>query len=410
MYFNIRASTSMAPTQTCNNLLVLFLCVFCLHSLTASLHSHWHKRRDHTCSEGWLNHGDGINNGIYTHEETQISPSTVSNPSLESKFKSGRKDLYAMPAFFNGTMYSARSDGFIYAVKIINSSVLWKKDLQKLTGLNATIHPGNGTATVSALTVACDLLIVGIYGPALVVALERTTGKLVWSTLLDSHPAAVVTMSGTLHNRSFYVGVSSLEEEEEEVSNQKCCTFRGSFAKLDIETGGIQWQTFMLPDNNGTTGQYAGAAVWGSNRPLIDTCRNHVYIATGNLYSAPLTIRQCHQNRNNRTVPTHPDRCVEAENHSNSVMALDLESGEIKWYRRFGGYDVWFIACFIGSKPVCPPGPIVDADFLEDTPMALTSVCLNGTERGIVHAVQKSGFSWALDPDNGNIVWWSTQQ
>ncbi|KAF5933570.1 hypothetical protein HYC85_029741 [Camellia sinensis] len=238
MYFNIRASTSMAPTQTCNNLLVLFLCVFCLHSLTASLHSHCHKRRDHTCSEGRLNDDGGIHNGIYTHEETQISPSPVSNPSLESKFKSGRKDLYAMPAFFNGTMYSARSDGFIYAVKIINSSVLWKKDLQKLTGLNATIHPGNGTATVSALTMACDLLIVGIYGPALVVALERTTGKLVWSTLLDSHPAAVVTMSGTFHNRSFYVGVSSLEEEEEEVSNQKCCTFRGSFAKLDIETGG----------------------------------------------------------------------------------------------------------------------------------------------------------------------------
>ncbi|KAI8031363.1 hypothetical protein LOK49_LG01G03831 [Camellia lanceoleosa] len=164
----------------------------------------WHKRRDHTCSEGLLNHGDGIHNGIYTHEETQIRPSPVSNPSLESKFKSGRKDIYAMPAFFNGTMYSARSDGFIYAVKIINSSVLWKKDLQKLTGLNATMHPGNGTATVSALTVACDLLIVGIYGPALVVALERATGKLVWSTLLDSHPAAVVTMSGTFHNRGFY--------------------------------------------------------------------------------------------------------------------------------------------------------------------------------------------------------------
>ncbi|CAL5369916.1 unnamed protein product [Camellia sinensis] len=63
------------------------------------------------------------------------------------------------------------------------------------------MHPGNGTTTVSAPTVACDLLIVGIYGPALVVALEHATGKLVWSTLLDSHPAAVVTMSGTFHKR-----------------------------------------------------------------------------------------------------------------------------------------------------------------------------------------------------------------
>ncbi|CAL5369915.1 unnamed protein product [Camellia sinensis] len=127
VYFNIRASTPMAPTKTYNNLLVLFLYVFCLHSVTASADSHWHKRRDHAGSGGWLNHGGYIHNDIYAHQETQISPSTVSNPSLELKFKSGRKDMYARPAFFNGTMYSARSDGFIYAVKIANSSVLWKR-------------------------------------------------------------------------------------------------------------------------------------------------------------------------------------------------------------------------------------------------------------------------------------------
>ncbi|KAI8030876.1 hypothetical protein LOK49_LG01G03808 [Camellia lanceoleosa] len=117
----------MAPTQTYNNLLVLFLCVFCLHSVTTSADSHWHKRRDHAGSRGWLNHGGYIHNGIYAHQETQISPATVSNPSLESKFKSGRKDIYARPSFCNGTMYYARSDGFMYAIKITNSSVLWKR-------------------------------------------------------------------------------------------------------------------------------------------------------------------------------------------------------------------------------------------------------------------------------------------
>ncbi|GLU11127.1 hypothetical protein SLE2022_278930 [Rubroshorea leprosula] len=100
---------------------------------------------------------------------------------------------------------------------------------------------------------------------------------------LDSHPAGVITMSGTYHKGYFYVGISSLESE---LSIEQCCTLRGSFVKLDGRSGKILWQTFMLPDNFGKTGEYTGAAIWGSSPP-IDTYRNLVYIATGNLYSVP---------------------------------------------------------------------------------------------------------------------------
>ncbi|CAL5367865.1 unnamed protein product [Camellia sinensis] len=91
------------------------------------------------------------------------------------------------------------------------------------------MHPGNGTTTVSAPTVACDLLIVGIYGPALVVALEHATGKLVWSTLLDSHPAAVVTMSGTFHKRVGNWVVDKSKEREDEDAVQMGCWFKFRF-------------------------------------------------------------------------------------------------------------------------------------------------------------------------------------
>ncbi|KAH7560509.1 hypothetical protein JRO89_XS10G0032800 [Xanthoceras sorbifolium] len=53
-----------------------------------------------------------------------------------------------------------------------------------------------------------------------------------------------------------------------------CLTLLNSFCKLDVEFGEILWKTFMLPDNNGDTGGYAGAAVWGSS-PSIDIHRNH---------------------------------------------------------------------------------------------------------------------------------------
>ncbi|KAK6266904.1 hypothetical protein QUC31_017741, partial [Theobroma cacao] len=197
----------------------------------------------------------------------------------------------------------------------------------------------------------------------------------------------------------FYVGTSS---QEESLSIEQCCTFRGSFAKLDALSGRVLWQTFTLPENFGQKGEYAGGAIWGSS-PSIDITRNLVYIGTGNLYSAPLRIRQCQEAENNQTVPTSPDKCIEPENHSNSILALDLDTGTIKWYRQLGGYDVWFFACNNLSTPNCPPGPNPDADFAE-APMML-SINVNGTKQDIIVAVQKSGFAWALNRDNGSPIW-----
>uniref|UniRef100_A0A2N9HKE3 Pyrrolo-quinoline quinone repeat domain-containing protein n=1 Tax=Fagus sylvatica TaxID=28930 RepID=A0A2N9HKE3_FAGSY len=215
---------------------------------------------------------------------------------------------------------------------------------------------------------------------------------------------------------------------------EQCCTFRGSFSKLDVRSGFILWQTFMLPNNYGKIGEYAGAAIWGSSQeriqefslgwvgpcppwsqggsapgssPSIDISRNHVYIATGNLYLVPLNISQCQEKENNQTVPTHTDQCVEPDNHSDSFLALDLDSGKIKWYHQVGGYDVWFVACNNLSTPNCLPGPNPDADFGE-APM-MVSINSNNTKLDIVVAVQKSGLAWALDRNNGNLIW-STEE
>ena len=158
----------------------------------------------------------------------------------------------------------------------------------------------------------------------------------------------------------------------------------------------------MLPNNYGKLGGYAGAAIWGSS-PSIDIPRKHVYIATGNLYSVPLNVSQCQATENNQTVPTHPDQCIEPDNHFDSILALDLDSGKIKWYHQLGGYDVWFLACNNLSTPNCPSGPNPDADFGE-APL-MVSINSNNTKLDIAVAVQKSGFAWALDRNNGSLIW-----
>lgn len=132
--------------------------------------------------------------------------------------------------------------------------------------------------------------------------------------------------------------------------------------KLDIRLGAILWRTYTIPDNGGKLGGYAGAAIWGSS-PAIDLKRNLVYVATGNMYSAPPEIIKCQEEQNNLTVPTSPDRCIVPENHLDSILAFDMDSGKIRWFRQLGGYDVWLVLCIDPSNPDCPTGPNPDADF-----------------------------------------------
>ncbi|XXG65087.1 hypothetical protein AAC387_Pa05g2880 [Persea americana] len=352
------------------------------------------------CGANWLNHGKDLTNRRFANEEEKISPVTVSQLQLKWKFVAG-KDITATPAIYDGILYFPSWNGNLYAVDAESGSLVWKKNLGELTGLNATglVANVNWTVSRSTPTVVGPILIVGIYGPAVVIAVDRATGNLVWSTRLDSHAAAVITMSGIVFGRGFYVGVSSLEEGS---AVEQCCTFQGSMARLGVETGAIQWQTFMLPDNGGQIGGYSGAAVWGSS-PSIDLDRGLVYIGTGNLYTAPPDVIECEEIQSNKTVRDYPDPCVEPENHENSIIALDMDTGEMRWYKQLGGFDAWILACSVTGTPNCPSVPNPDADFGE-APMLLTIVA-NETTRYVVAAVQKNGFAWALDRDHGGIVW-----
>ncbi|KAL3501364.1 hypothetical protein ACH5RR_035813, partial [Cinchona calisaya] len=244
-----------------------------------------------------------------------------------------------------------RYHGYLYAVCADNGALIWKQNPGNLTGLPPTGAYVNVTVSRSTPTIANDLLIMGIYGPAVVFAVKRLNGQLVWLSHLDPRPLAVITASGTFYMGAFYVGVSSLEEL---LPIGQCCIFRGSMVKLDARSCTILWQTYTVPDNGGKVGGYAGAAIWGSS-PSIDVFRGLVYIATGNLYNAPPEVLKCEEAQNNQTSPPNP------------------------------------------NNPDCPPGPYNDAAFGE-APMLLSILRME-------RSVQKSGFAWALDHDNGDIVW-----
>ncbi|KAH6756341.1 hypothetical protein C2S53_002640 [Perilla frutescens var. hirtella] len=374
-----------------NGILAILVSTFCLLSFV-----------DNSTAE-WLTHGGDIRNRRSYNGLTTINPITVGLGLLRQRWKFlAGFDITATPSVADGVVYFPSWNGNLYAVNAINGALIWQRNLGELTGIPPTNQTVNVTVSRATPAVADDLLMVAIYGPAYVVAVRLSTGAFVWSTLVDPGPLSIVTSSGTPYNGGFYVGVSSLEEA---LPAGLCCTFRGSLVKLDVTTGKILWQTYTLPDNGGKVGGYSGAAIWGSS-PSIDTTRGLVYVGTGNLYIAPPQVLQCQARQNNRTAPpSNPDQCFGPDVHFDSLMALDLNTGTIVWAQQLGGYDVFNFACIVPNKPNCPPGPNLDADFGE-APMQLT-IFSNGRLRDVVVAVQKSGFAWALDRDNGNIVWFT---
>ncbi|KAJ7563936.1 hypothetical protein O6H91_03G131000 [Diphasiastrum complanatum] len=351
-------------------------------------------------SPKWINHGGGISNDRHAVREHRISPKSVSKLQKRWTFDAGYA-VSATPAIADGSLYFPNWNGNLYAVKASNGALLWQKNLTVLTGISYI-------ATLSRTTpsVTDKLLLVSILSPAMIVAVSRSDGSLKWQTLLDPHPFAVITMSGTPYKGYFYVGVSSFEEV---VNASECCTFQGSFHKLRISDGRKIWKTGMLPDNGGDKAGYSGAAIWGSS-PAIDEHRKLVYIATGNNYRVPDNVSSCEEEQRNRSRPIIPDPCISPDNHAESMLALELGNGAIRWAAALGGFDAFTVTCLNNpSLPNCPPNIGPDYDFGE-APMLLTipSKALNSTATkncDLVVAGQKSGVIWALDRTTGKIIW-----
>jgi polyvinyl alcohol dehydrogenase (cytochrome) len=114
-------------------------------------------------------------------------------------------------------------------------------------------------------------------------AINTTTGNLIWGKRVHWHGWALVTMSPTIWQNSIYFGVSSLEELVADQADYPCCTFIGEVQRRSLITGNLEWRTLMAPDNGNQTGRFSGNSVWGS-APAIDPARGLVYFATGNNY------------------------------------------------------------------------------------------------------------------------------
>jgi polyvinyl alcohol dehydrogenase (cytochrome) len=67
--------------------------------------------------------------------------------------------------------------------------------------------------------------------------------------------------------------------------------FRGSVVAVEATTGKLLWKTYTIPDNGGKPGGYSGNPVW--QPPAIDPGRGLLYVGTGNNYEVPASVLAC---------------------------------------------------------------------------------------------------------------------
>lgn len=350
--------------------------------------------------EGWSLGGQNVQNT--RANTTQTSLSTANAAQLATKWTfTPHGDVSATPAIVGGAAYFPDWAGYLYKVDAKTGSLIWQK---KLSDYGYNSSPDLASRTSPA--VVGGTLYIGDQGgggaapqAGRVLAVDTKTGNLKWSTVINDNVFTIITQSPVVANGVVYVGAASAEENAAAfIPGYDCCYFRGSFSALDAKTGQVLWTTYTVPAGSPTASRYSGGAVWGST-PALDLRTNTVYVTTGNNYSVPAATKACQE------AGGTPSACLDAADHVDAIMALDMTTGAIKWSTGVQGFDDWIVSCIpgIGALDNCPPTPGPDYDF--GSGANLFSATIAGKKVDLVGAGQKSGNYWALDARTGAIVW-----
>jgi polyvinyl alcohol dehydrogenase (cytochrome) len=321
-------------------------------------------------SPAWNGWGPDLSNTRYT-TTGGITLSQVGKLRLKWAYGfEGDVSAFGAPVVLGRTLFVGSAGGTVQALSTDTGCVRW---VYQASGpvRSAPVAVPNGNTHILVFT---DLT-GWAYG------VEAESGRLVWKKRPEPHESTRLTGTAAAQDGVVFIPAASWEETRSSNPEYPCCTFRGSVTALRAKDGTEVWKTYTIretprqirksKDNIGTWGP-SGASVWGS--PTIDAKRGLLYVTTGDNFSSPAT------------------------DMSDAVLALEIKTGQIVWFKQVTPGDIFSGACTGGT---CP-GP--DFDFGSSV---LIEKLPNG--RDVLLAGQKSGVVYALDPDRKGEILWQTR-
>ena len=291
---------------------------------------------------GWVQFGHDLANSRLSAESDGVTTETVAG--LQERWRlDGLSGVTSSPTVVDGTAYFGDWAGDVHAVEVATGEEAWSTTL--------------GGSVIGSLPVDGDALFAS--SGTTVFRLDRASGEVAWEASADDHPFAMASASPVVADGVVLQGLASGEV----TFPQDDYTFTGSISAFDAESGDRLWRFDTTPGDE-TAG--AGVGIWST--PAVDVERGVVYVGTGNTYEEP-------------SAPL-----------ADSLLALDLHTGDVVWTRAFTSPDVF-------SAGV-PGGP--DAD-VGAAPMLWTT-----GDRDLVGVGDKAGVFHTLDRETGEVVWETT--
>ena len=223
----------------------------------------------------------------------------------------------SQPIVQDGVIYITTGNDDVFAVSVDSGKILWE-------------HKSNIGQEIS--TICCGWLNRGVaigdgrvYLGQLdgkVVALDPDTGGTLWTRqLVQWQQGQVITGAPLFLDGKIYIGVVGADYGT-----------RGFLEAIDAETGDSVWRAYMVPDpgepgsetwpQNSPAYLRGGASIWST--PAYDEDLNLLYVTTGNAGNDWFG----------------GDR--EGDNlYAASIVAIDKDSGKIKWGFQEVHHDIW---------------------------------------------------------------------
>jgi PQQ-dependent dehydrogenase (methanol/ethanol family) len=255
------------------------------------------------------------------------------------------------PVVQDGMMF-VQSLRYVYAVDLASGKIAWRGD------------PGTSPSR-GGLAVGGGMVFVGAGGPgeANLIALNEKTGEVVWKAPL-SPPSGEAT--GAVSGAPLYAdGVVSIGTTAD-------YGYRGQIVAVDAKTGKEAWRFYVVPSpgqpgsetwpKNSTAWLHGGGAVWldGVYDPKLGA---QIYV-TGN------------------AVPQYGGEYRPGANlYTDSVVALDNKTGQLKWHYQIVHHDIW------------------EADIAEAP--VLFDAKVDGKIRPAVGAMRTDGYLFMVDRETG---------
>ena len=280
--------------------------------------------------EAWLTNGGTLLNQRYSPLD-EIDTENVDElkgvwmTDLKGSGVAAKYSAEAQPIVYEGVMYVPTGADDVFAVSVASGKILWE-------------YKANLEQTIS--TVCCGWLSRGVaLGDGKVyigrldgklVALDQTTGKVAWETVVGRwQDGFTLTHAPLYYDGMVIVGGSGGE-----------FSLRGRVTAYDAKTGKQKWRFWTIP-GPGETGhdtwpqgtdawKTGGAPVWQT--PAVDPELGLLYFSTGN--AAPDLNGSKREGDNLFTA---------------SIVAVDAETGHYRWHYQQVHHDIWD---YDGPSPV----------------------------------------------------------